>query len=195
MKHFSFLMIIAALGLSFMITDQPTGLSVGDTAPEFTGINQQGKKIQLSELVKSGSVVILFYRGEWCPYCNKQLKNLQDSLQLITDKGASVVAISPENSHNRNLTIEKTKAEFNLISDEHSQIMKNYKVAYEMDAGTREKYKGYGIVLTERNGSNGNELPVPAVYIINRQGKITYRFFDQDYTKRASVQELVNHLN
>ena len=72
--------------------------------------------------------------------------------------------------------------------------MKAYKVAFELDAQTTEKYKGYGIILKEKNGNNGNNLPVPAVYIVNKEGKITYRYFDINYTKRVSVAEILAHL-
>lgn len=193
MKHVSFLVLLTSICFSFA-TAQPTGLSVGDTAPDFSGINQQGKKIQLSEALKSRPVVLLFYRGEWCPYCNQQLKAIQDSLKFMTDKGATIIAVTPETSDNRDLTIEKTKATFNIISDEHTKIMQAYKVAFELDGKTTEAYKGYGIVLPEKNGTNGNQLPVPAVYIINQDGKISYVHFNADYTKRASVKEIVEHL-
>lgn len=194
MKRISFLALLAFACFSFIIADKPTGLSVGDAAPDFSGVNQNGKKIQLKESLKSGPVVIFFYRGEWCPYCNKQLKSLQDSLKYITDKGAGIIAITPENTENRNLTIEKTKATFNILSDDHSKIMHAYNVAFELDEKTTQAYKGYGVVLSERNGTNGEEIPVPAVYIVNKEGKIIYRYFNPDYTKRASVKEIVSHL-
>jgi len=194
MKYLSLLIISAFAFFSFTIFESPSGLQIGDTAPEFSGINQLDKEIHLNEALKTGPVVIFFYRGEWCPYCNRQLKLLQDSLKFITDKGATVIAITPENSSNRSKTIEKTKASFNIISDEHSKIMHAYKVAFQLDEKTTEAYKGYGIILPERNDTNGSDLPVPAVYIVNKEGKITYRYFNQDYTRRASVKEIVAHL-
>ncbi len=115
-------------------------------------------------------------------------------MKFITDKGVSIIAISPETSENISKTIEKTKASFHIISDDHAKIMTDYIVVYEMDEKTREEYKGYGIILTERNGTNGNDLPIPAVYIINKEGKIIYRHVNADYTKRASVKEIVSHL-
>lgn len=194
MKHL-FLFIVTTLSyFSFNTVDPPAGLKVGDVAPDFSGSDQHGKKIQLKESLKSGPVVVLFYRGEWCPYCNRQLQMLQDSLQFITGKGASVIAITPENSENRTKTIAKTKASFHILSDDHSSIMHAYGVAFTLDEKTTAQYKGYGIVLSERNGTNGNELPVPAVYIVNKKGRIAYRHFDTDYTKRASIKEIVEHL-
>lgn len=194
MKHLSVRIILAFTFFSFTLTAQPTGLKAGDVAPDFSGINQEGKEIHLKEMLKSGAVVVFFYRGEWCPYCNRQLKTLQDSIHFITDKGAGVVAVTPENADNRSKTIEKTKASFNIVSDDHSKIMNAYRVTFQLDEKTTQAYKGYGVILPERNGTNGNDLPVPAVYIINKEGTIIYRYFDQDYTKRASVKEIVSHL-
>lgn len=194
MKNLVLVIALAIVTFSFITNDNPTGLMVGDVAPDFTAKNQNGKDVNLKELLKSGSVVLLFYRGEWCPYCNRQLKALEDSLALIKEKGANIIAISPEKSENVNKTIEKNKVTYNIVTDENSQIMNAYKVAFELDEKTTEKYKGWGINLTERNGSSGNNLPVPAVYIINKEGKITYRYFDVNYANRATVQEILKNL-
>jgi peroxiredoxin len=194
MKNLVLVIALAIVTFSFITNDNPKGLMVGDVAPDFTAKNQNGKDVNLKELLKSGSVVLLFYRGEWCPYCNRQLKALEDSLALIKEKGANIIAISPEKSENVNKTIEKTKVTYNIVTDENSQIMNAYKVAFELDEKTTEKYKGWGINLTERNGSSGNNLPVPAVYIINKEGEITYRYFDVNYANRATVQEILKNL-
>jgi len=194
MKQLGILFTIAILSFSFISNDAPTGLNVEEIAPDFTAKNQHNKDVNLKELLKSGNVVLLFYRGEWCPFCNKQLKELEDSMSFISAKGANIVAITPEKQENISKTIEKTKATFNIVSDENLQIMKAYKVAFKLDEKTTEKYKGYGVNLSERNGSNGNNLPVPALYVINKEGKITYRYFDTNYKNRASVKEILKHL-
>ncbi len=170
------------------------GLNINDKAPDFKAKDQTGKKISLAKQIKNGSVVVIFYRGQWCPYCNKQLKALEDSLSLLTAKGASVIGVSPEKPENITKTIEKTKASFPIVHDKGLKIMKAYDVSFGVDAATVEKYKGYGIDFEQANGTNGANLPVPAVYIINKEGKITYRFFDTDYRKRPSVAELLNNL-
>ena len=171
--------------------DQPTVLKVGDTAPDFKGRNQNGKSVSLKQLLTTGSVVLVFYRGEWCPHCNRQLKSLQDSLSLITAKGASVVAITSENVEK---TIQKTQVSFQVVSDVDLKIMNAYKVTFAWDTATTSKYKSYGINLTEKNASKQNVLPVPAVYIIGKDGKIKYSFFNQNYEKRATVQEILGNL-
>jgi peroxiredoxin len=194
MKKLIIIIAVSSLLVAFSKNEKPTGLNIGDTAPDFTGKNQNNKDVNLKEMLKSGSVVVLFYRGEWCPYCNRQLQALQDSLSFISAKGAHIIAVSPEKHENIEKTIEKTKATFDVVTDDQSKIMSAYKVKFDLDDKTTEKYKGYGIVLADRNGTNGNSLPVPAVYIINKEGKITYRYFDENYSKRASVAEILMHL-
>ena len=192
-KTLLFVLLLVTI-LSFTISNIPEGLNVNDTAPNFTSIDQNSKTVSLKELLKKGSVVMVFYRGEWCPYCNKQLMELEDSMSLITKKGASIIAVSPEKQENISKTIQKTKATYSVLSDDSLKIMSAYKVAFELDEQTNEKYKKWGINLLEKNGTNGNNLPVPAVYIINKEGKISYRYFDVNYKKRVSVSEILSHL-
>ncbi len=192
-KALSYSFLVVTL-FSFTISNFPEGLNVNDSAPNITSIDQNGKTVILTDLLKKGSVVIVFYRGEWCPYCNKQLMELEDSMTLITNKGASIIAVSPEKQENIAKTIQKTKATYSVLSDDSLKIMSAYKVAFALDERTTVKYKGYGINLQEMNGSNGNNLPVPAVYIINKEGKITYRYFDVNYKNRVSVNEILKHL-
>lgn len=174
---------------------EPKGLNVDDPAPAFTSNDQNGKSITLGDQLRKGPVVLVFYRGQWCPYCNRQLKKLEDSLSLITAKGATLIAISPENIENINKTIEKTKASYPILHDEGLKIMKSYDVALPVDNKTIEKYKEYGIDFNKVNGdANGANLPVPAIYVISKEGKIVFRHFDKNYTKRASVAEILEHL-
>ncbi len=194
MKQIAILGAMAIFGLSFAIIDKPVGLNKGDKAPDFTAKNQMGKSVRLKEQLKEGSVVLVFYRGQWCPYCNKQLSALQDSLAMITAKGAQLIAISPEKSENISKTVGKTKATYSVLSDEKLKIMSAYKVAFELDEATTKAYKGYGIDLNVANGSNGNSLPIPSVFVINKDGMITYRYFDENYAKRPSVKEILSML-
>lgn len=171
------------------------GLSVGANAPAFSGIDQNGKKISLQTLLKGHkSVVLFFYRGQWCPYCNKHIKELQDSLQLLTGKDAYVIGITPETNENIAKTIKKTSAGFSIIQDKDDDIMKAYGVNFMMDDATFSKYKGYGIDLEANNGNTRHTLPVPATYIINRSGKIKFVHFDPNYQKRASINILLKEL-
>jgi peroxiredoxin len=184
----------ATLHMLIVVAQQPQGLNVNDKAPLFTAKNQQGIVISLEEELKKGPVVLFFYRGQWCPYCNKQLQQLQDSMQLILEKGASVIAVTAENNENITKTIQKTKATFTILHDNGLTIMRKYDVAFTVDDKTISAYKKYGIDFNEVNGDNGANLPVPAVYIINKENKIVYKYFDKNYTKRATIQEIVSKL-
>lgn len=194
MKKLILTLSVLTIALSIHAQDGPKGLNVNDKAPGFSAKDQAGKNITLKEQLKTGSVVLVFYRGQWCPYCNRQLKNLEDSLALISAKGGKLIAITAEKQENINKTITKTNASYPILFDDSLKIMKSYDVAFAVDQKTIERYKGYGIDFNEVNGNNGANLPVPAVYIINKEGKIVYKYFDADYRKRPSVKELLDHL-
>jgi len=173
---------------------QPQGLQVNQVAPNFSGKDQNGKSVSLKSALKKGPVVLVFYRGEWCPYCNKYLKDLEQSLAQVTAKGGTIIAITPETPESTKKTIQKTQATFSVLNDKGLKIMKSYDVAFKLDDKTLEQFKKYNIDLNKNNGENGANLPVPAVYVIGKSGKIAYRFFDPDYTKRAPVTEIVGAL-
>jgi peroxiredoxin len=187
-KH---LLIIVSLFFSLQVLAQ-TGLKIGDKAPGFIATDNSGKSIALKSMLKSHKAVVLFfYRGQWCPYCNKQIKQLQDSLQLLTAKGAYVIGVTPETSENINKTIDKTHASFSIIQDKGYKIMKAYQVNYIVDPAMFVKLKSYGVDLEKNNGNTDHVLPVPATYVIDSSGKIIYVHFDKDYTKRASVSSIL----
>lgn len=185
--------LLFAVLLSAQTTD-PQGLKVGDNAPMFIAMDNNGKSFSLEAALKKGDVVLMFYRGQWCPYCNKQMSQMNDSLSAITGKGATVVAISPEIQENVVKTVEKTKASFPIISDVKMKIMRDYQVNFAVPQTTIDRYKTFGIDFNVANGENGANLPVPATYIIGKNGKIKYVFFNPDYRKRASVREIASYL-
>ena len=169
-------------------------LAVGTVAPDFRAADAAGRPVKLRQLLQKGQVVLYFYRGQWCPYCNKQLSELQDSLQILTAKGAQVVVITPETPANIDQTIAKTKAAFPIVHDQNLVIMKAYHTAFTVDAGTSEKLRGYGIDLQKANGLDQNVLPVPATYVIGRDGRIRFAYFNPDYRHRASVRQVAQAL-
>lgn len=174
--------------------EAPEGLFINSKAPDFKATDQAGNEVRLKDLLKKGKVVLVFYRGNWCPYCNRQLKRLEDSLQLIKDKGATLIAVTPEKPDGVEKTIEKTKAEYPILFDEGLKIMKAYEVEFIVPENTITRYRNSGIDLEKINGNDWNYLPVPAVYIIDKEANITYRFFNSDYKKRPAVQEILNNL-
>jgi len=191
-KILLFVFMLTTVGL--FAQEAPEGLFIGSKAPDFKGKDQNDKDIKLKDLLKKGKVVMVFYRGQWCPYCNKQLSALQDSIQQIIDKGATLLAISPEKVEMIGKTVEKTKAEYSILHDKDLKIMKAYDVDFEVPENTVTRYRNAGLDLEKLNGENGTNLPVPAVYIIDKESTITYRFFDKDYKKRPSVKEILGNL-
>jgi len=190
-----YLLIIAGIIFSLQVVAQ-NGLKRGGQAPDFTAKDNSGKTLDLKRLLKSHKAVVLFfYRGQWCPYCNKQIKQLQDSLQLLTGKGAYVIGVTPETGENINKTIDKTHASFSIIQDKGYKIMKAYDVNYTLDDAMFAKLKNYGVDLEKNNGNTDHVLPVPATYVIDSSGKIIFVHFDKDYTKRTSVSSILNALN
>ncbi len=190
----SVLLFTVSLVFAQAETVYPEGLKVGDKAPEFIAKDQDGKSITLKKILKNGPLVMLFYRGQWCPYCNKQLSHYSDSLALLTAKGATVLAVTPESEENVKKTIAKINANFPVLEDVGLAIMKLYKVSFAVDEKTITRYKGYGIDFDKANGSNGANLPVPATYIIGKDGLVKYVFFNTDYKKRATVQDILDNL-
>jgi peroxiredoxin len=175
--------------------EKPEGLFINSKAPDFKATDQYGKEIKLKDVLRDSLVVIVFYRGQWDPYCNKYLKKLEDSLQYINAKGTRLIAVTPEKPEFISKTIEKTNATYPLLYDKEMKIMKAYAVAFEVDPKTVSRYKNADIDLATANGQKDKiYLPIPAVYLISKEGTILYRYFDADYKRRPSVQEIINNL-
>jgi peroxiredoxin len=176
--------------------EKPEGLFINSKAPDFKAKDQKGNEVALKDLRKKGPVVMFFYRGYWCPYSNKELQRLQDSLALINEKGGQVVAITPEKQEGISKTIDKTKASYSIITDEDLKIMRAYDVAYQVDEKTIARYKMANIDLVANNGQKSGSvyLPITAVYIVGKDGEIKYRFFDPDYKNQALVKDILNNL-
>lgn len=174
--------------------ESPGGLQVGQEAFNFTGVDQFGESFELNKTLKQGPVVLIFYRGSWCPYCNKHLSQLEDSLNFIQNKGGIVVAVTPEKPKGIDKMIESTSASFKIIHDKDLKIMNTYNVTYRLEDTMVKKYKKGGIDLYASNGDNGPHLPVPATYIIGQGKKVLFAFFDPDYKKRATVGKILQNL-
>ena len=196
MKRIVLALIILFNVINLSAQEKPEGLFINSKAPEFRLKDQNGKEISLKELRKKGPVVIVFYRGNWCPYCNKELQKLEDSLSFIREKGAELVAITPEQQEGVAKTIEKTKASYSILTDVNMKLMKAYDVIYKVDDKIVGRYKMASIDLAANNGQKIDAvyLPVPAVYIVNKDGEISYRFFDADYKKRPLVKDILDNL-
>src|SRR5687767_6906825 len=151
MKKIIFVLIASLSIYTSLAQEAPEGLFLASKAPDFKGKDQHGKDIRLKDELKKGKVVLVFYRGEWCPYCNRELSRLQDSIRFINEKGATVIAVSPEKPENIQKTMEKTKASYSIISDEGLKIMKAYDVEFEVPENTVTRYRNTGIDIEKNN--------------------------------------------
>lgn len=171
-------------------------LQKGDKIQDFQLLNFDGKRKKLADYLTKGKLVISFYRGDWCPYCNLEIKALQDNLEKFKEKGANLIAVSPQMPDYGLLFKEKHKLTFDVLSDlGNAYARKNgleVIVPREMLLMLKEK-----ALLTEKSYKKEGldfVLPIPATYVINENGKVIYSFVDVDYTKRASIESILNVL-
>ncbi|KGK29031.1 peroxiredoxin-like family protein [Cellulophaga sp. E6(2014)] len=168
-------------------------LQVGETAINFTLPNALGKKITLYDELENGPVILMWYRGGWCPYCNMQLHYMQEMLPEFKKLGASLLAITPETPDNSISTKEKNDLEFEVLSDLDNKVGYEYKVVFKLTEDVKEIYEN-GFELSKFNGNDKGELPLAATYIIGQNKVIQYAFLDADYRNRAEPQDLLEHL-
>lgn len=168
--------------------------SNGDTAPNFTLANATGKEVLLSDYLKKGSVVLTWYRGGWCPYCNMTLHYLQEQLGAIQSKGANLLALTPELPDKSISTAEKHQLQFEVLSDVGNKVAKQYGIVFKLtDAVAASYQKGFN--LHGYNGDASDELPLAATYVINQKGVIVYTFLDPEYRNRAEVKDILAALD
>jgi len=163
-------------------------LKVGDRAPDFELPDANGKLVKLSELLARGPVIVTWYRGGWCPYCNIALRGFHKRLPEIRSAGASLVAISPETPDNSLSTAEKNHLDFDVLSDRRNKVARAYGVAYKLPKVVADQFKGR-LDLAKYNGDDSGELPLGVTYVIDREGIIRYAFVDADYRKRAEPSD------
>jgi LAO/AO transport system kinase len=168
--------------------------STGDRAPEFELPNARGDRVALRSLLARGSVVVSFYRGGWCPYCNIELKALQDRLSEIQAAGGTLVAISPELPDVSQDTITRNGLRFEVLSDSGNRVASEYGLDFVLDASLRPIYKAWGADVALRNGDDTYRLPMPATFVVGADGTIAEAFVDADYTRRLEPDRILEVL-
>lgn len=166
----------------------------GDTIPEIELPNATNNIINVNNILTENRVVLAFYRGGWCPYCNLELKALQDILPEIEAKGAKLIAISPETPNNTLNTQEKNSLSFEVLSDVNNRIAKSLNLTFKLPEELLSLYKTFGINLDENQGNMNQELPIAATYIIEKTGTISYHFLQEDYKLRADPSDILKAL-
>lgn len=169
-------------------------IKLGEIMPEFLLPNVKNEIINSNEILKNGKMIIAFYRGSWCPYCNLELKMLQDHLPKIKDKKAMLVAISPQSPDNSLTVVEKHNLTFEVLTDKDNLFAKQLGISFELQDFVLPYYQALEIDLMHFNKNNDNSLPVPAVFVIDQNGKIIYKFVDANYMNRIDIDELLQTL-
>ena len=169
-------------------------IKLGAIMPDFSLPNAKNEIIHSKEIFKSGKMIIAFYRGSWCPYCNLELKALQENLSKINDKKVSLVAISPQSPDNSLTVIEKHNLTFEVLTDKDNTFAKQLGIIFELQDFVLPFYNALGINLSSFNKNDDNSLPIPAVFVVNENGIIIYKFADVNYMNRIDIDELLNTL-
>lgn len=173
-------------------------LKLGEHVPNFALPNQQSESVSLAGALAKGPVVVTFYRGSWCPYCNLQLKALQARLSDIHGLGAQLIAISPEVPDGSLDTDAIDKLGFNVLSDQDSKVAAQYGVAWEVPEFFIEHMavdRGLDLNLVNNIANDGTQnstiLPIPATFVISRDGIVTWRYVDVDYRTRSEPEDII----
>ena len=163
----------------------------GDAAPEFTLLDPDGKPVASRDLLAKGPLVVSFYRGVWCPYCNLELQALQATLPDIMSRGASLVAISPQTAPNSRKSQRENKLDFPILSDVKSEVANAFGIRFSLSEELIGLYKSFGNNLPVANDDPSWVLPMPARYVIGTDGLIAYAEVNPDYTQRPDPSELL----
>lgn len=173
---------------------EENSINTGDMFPDFSLPNTNNEIVGLKELLKNGKVIVAFFRGSWCPYCNLELKTLQDNLKQITDKKVTLIAISPQTADYNEELKNNHNLGFELLTDGKNILAKQLGISFRLQDYAIPAYSSLGIELSEYNENDNNELPVPAVFVIDTDNSITYKFVDTNYVNRVNIQELIGQL-
>ena len=180
-------------GIDQLIADGIADRAVkeGDIAPDFTLPNARGEQVSLYACLENGPVVLTFYRGGWCPYCNMQLRAYQRLLPELGSLGATLIAISPEPPDSSLSTAEKNELEFEVLSDINSDAGRAYRLMFELSDELQAFYTEMGNDLSKRNADGEWHLPLPATYVIDTNKRVTLAFLDADYRNRLEPADII----
>ena len=169
-------------------------LQAGQQMPDFALPDATGKLVSSAALRASGPLLISFYRGHWCPYCNLELKALQAELDTIKSYGATLIAISPQTPDQSLTTQEKNELKFPVLSDEGNRVARQFGLVFTLDVSLRPIYQSFGIDIVAHNGDQSFELPVAATYLVAQDGAVIKSFINVDYRERLAPEKAINWL-
>lgn len=170
-------------------------LKIGESIPECILPNEGNEIIDLHSIIRKQPVIISFYRGQWCPYCNLELRAFQEALPEIKKLHAQLVAISPQTPDYSLSTKQRNELEFDLLSDVGNQVSRSFGLVFRLSDRMKELYLKYRMSLPCYNGDDSWELPVPATFVVDKKGIIRARFVNADYTQRTDPAEVITVLD
>jgi peroxiredoxin len=172
------------------------GLAPGEQAPQFSLPDAMQRPVSLKERLSRGPVVLVFYRGEWCPYCNTYLRALQAALPRITARGASLLAISPQSPDHSLSMAEKAQLDFDVLSDVDQAVIREYKVQFTAPADLQDVHvNAFDVDLRDHTANRSWQLPVPATFVIDRAGIVCAARVSADYRTRMEPADIIAALN
>ncbi len=166
-------------------------LKAGDKAPVFTLSDPDGRPISSSDLLARGPLVVSFYRGVWCPYCNMELQALQAALPAFEKLGASLVAISPQTAPNSRKSVRENDLGFPILSDPHNDVAAAFGLRFAMPDYLVDLYKGLKNDLPAFNGDPSWTLPMPGRFVVAQDGTVLYAEVNPDYTRRPEPDDML----
>ena len=166
-------------------------IKLGDKLPAFNLANQDGAVVASDDLLAQGPLVISFFRGVWCPYCNIELQALEQWADAFRQAGAQLVTIAPQQAASARKTKTNNTLSFDVLIDEGNAYARTLGLAFSLPDDLREVYRSFGIVLPEHNGDESWTLPMPARLVVDRTGRIIYADISPDYTVRPDPSETV----
>lgn len=169
-------------------------LKVGQPAPEVSFQDITGKPVSLASLHAKQPIVLVFFRGGWCPFCTKHTQELIKAYPRIKELGAELYGVSPDNPESSKTNVDKNTIPFSILSDADVTAISAFGLAFEVDKDTLKRYAGFGIDLEKASGKTHHALPVPAVYIIDRSGKLAFAHSNPDYRQRLDTKTIITEL-
>lgn len=166
-------------------------LKAGDMMPAFTLDDAEGKPVSSADLLRQGPLVVTFYRGVWCPYCNMDLQALQAALPAVQEAGAKLVAISPQLAANSRKAVRQNSLTFPILSDSHNDVAAAFGLRFELQDYLVDLYKSLKNELPAFNGDASWTLPMPARYVVAQDGTIVYAEVNPDYTRRPEPSDML----
>ncbi len=170
-------------------------LDVGERVPSVVVNKIDGIEIDLARQINGHKAVIVFYRGGWCPYCNTHLAALGELEAKIQEAGYTIYALSPDRIEKVAEASEAAEFGYTLLSDASGAAARAFGLAFTVDDESFARLQGFGIDIEEASGEAHRELPVPAVYLVDKAGKIVFRHYDPNYRMRLSNEDLLEAIN